>query len=77
MIGEFRHVRRRYTFVGHGSRHASDNYFVRLDVEIATLGVLGMCNWVAQWYRPGGRLGPRAVADQFADLVIDGLKRTE
>jgi hypothetical protein len=31
VIGEFRHLRRRYTFVGHGSRHASDNYFVRLD----------------------------------------------
>jgi len=28
------------------------------DVKIATFGVLGMCNWLCQWYHPGGRLGP-------------------
>src|SRR5579864_455688 len=27
--------------------------FKATDVGIATLGVLGMCNWLAQWYRPG------------------------
>jgi AcrR family transcriptional regulator len=43
------------------------------DVGIATLGILGMCNWMAQWYRPAGRLGPRQVADYFAELVLGGL----
>jgi AcrR family transcriptional regulator len=43
------------------------------DVRIATLGVLGMCNWLCQWYRPGGRLAPREIASHFADLVLDGL----
>jgi AcrR family transcriptional regulator len=43
------------------------------DVRIATLGVLGMCNWLCQWYRPGGRLGPAEIAGHFADLVLDGL----
>jgi AcrR family transcriptional regulator len=47
--------------------------FATDDVGIATLGVLGMCNWVAQWYRPGGRLGPRQIADHFAEMLLAGL----
>lgn len=43
------------------------------DVRIATLGLLGMCNWLCQWYQPGGRLGPAEIAGHFADLVLDGL----
>ena len=43
------------------------------DVRIATLGVIGMCNWVCQWYRPGGRLAPNQIAAHFADLVLGGL----
>lgn len=49
--------------------------FAAPDVEVATLGVLGMCNWVAQWYRPGGRLGPRQIAERFGDMVLNGLYR--
>jgi TetR/AcrR family transcriptional regulator, cholesterol catabolism regulator len=45
------------------------------DVRIATLGLLGMCNWLCQWYHPGGRLGPAEIAGHFADLVLDGLKK--
>jgi TetR/AcrR family transcriptional regulator, cholesterol catabolism regulator len=44
------------------------------DTRLATLAVLGMCNWLCQWYRPGGRLSPAEVGDQFADLVLDGLR---
>ena len=44
-------------------------------LEGRTLGLLGMCNWVCQWYRPGGRLGPHEIAGYFADLVLCGLSR--
>jgi len=47
------------------------------DVQIATLGVLGMCNWVCQWYHPDGRLGPAEIAVRFADLVLDGLNKPD
>jgi TetR/AcrR family transcriptional regulator, cholesterol catabolism regulator len=43
------------------------------DVRIATLGLIGMCNWLCQWYRPGGRLSPSEIAGHFADLVLQGL----
>jgi AcrR family transcriptional regulator len=46
------------------------------DVRIATLGLIGMCNWLCQWYRPGGRLSPAEIAAHFADMVLDGLAAT-
>jgi AcrR family transcriptional regulator len=51
--------------------------FSTSDVDIATLGLLGMCNWVAQWYRPAGRLSARQIGGHFADLVLDGLRRAQ
>jgi AcrR family transcriptional regulator len=44
------------------------------DATIATLGVLGMCNWLCQWYRPGGRLNSAEIAGHFADMVLNGLR---
>src|SRR5262249_32729818 len=44
------------------------------DVGIATLGLLGMCNWLCQWYSPTGRLSASDIGARFADLVLDGLR---
>lgn len=55
------------------ARGVTSREFAAPDVGIATLGVLGMCNWVAQWYRPGGRLGPRQIAEHFGQMVLAGL----
>jgi TetR/AcrR family transcriptional regulator, cholesterol catabolism regulator len=46
------------------------------DVDIATFGLLGMCNWVAQWYRPGGRLSQTEIGELLADLLLDGVAVT-
>ncbi len=44
-----------------------------VDTKMTTHAILGMCNWMYQWYSPEGRLSPQAIADIFADLVINGL----
>jgi AcrR family transcriptional regulator len=44
-----------------------------LDPHVVSLGILGMCAWVHQWYRPGGRYSAEQIADTFADLALDGL----
>jgi TetR/AcrR family transcriptional regulator, cholesterol catabolism regulator len=49
--------------------------FASADVGIASLGILGMCNWLAQWYRPDGRLAPRQIAEYFVEMVLSGLYR--
>jgi TetR/AcrR family transcriptional regulator, cholesterol catabolism regulator len=77
-LAKVRAQRERYAqlvaeIVGRGVRLGE---FETPDVGIATLGLLGMCNWVCQWYRPEGRLGPAEIGGYFADLVLSGLSRS-
>lgn len=44
-----------------------------LDPHIVGLGLLGMCAWTYQWFRPGGQFSSSEVAGMFAALVLDGL----
>ena len=45
----------------------------QVDSKMAAHAILGMCNWMYQWYSPNGRLSPPEIADIFADLVLKGL----
>ncbi len=47
--------------------------FRKGDPTLTTRAILGALNWTTRWYRPGGRLAPRAVADAFADYLVRGL----
>jgi AcrR family transcriptional regulator len=44
-----------------------------VDPKLATMAVLGMMNWVYQWYRPDGDSSPGEIARAFADLVLAGM----
>jgi TetR/AcrR family transcriptional regulator, cholesterol catabolism regulator len=59
--------------VGEGQRAG----VFRSDIEarLVMYGIIGMCNWVHRWYRPGGRHTLRQVGENFASMIIDGLKR--
>jgi hypothetical protein len=35
--------------------------------------IIGMCNWLYQWYSPQGHLTPHEIAAIFSDLVINGV----
>jgi len=43
------------------------------NATIAAFGILGMCALAVQWFDPNGTLTIDDVADQFCDLVLDGL----
>jgi AcrR family transcriptional regulator len=47
--------------------------FARCDPAVAAAFVLTALNAIAVWYRPGGRLDPAALADQYADLAVRAL----
>jgi len=47
--------------------------FRAVDVPVVTAGLLGMLNWMHQWYRPDGRLSPQQIATIFTDLALRGL----
>jgi len=50
--------------------------FRPVDARIAALGVIGMWNWVAWWFR-SDRDSAEAVADQLADMAIAALQRAD
>ncbi|HEY1351834.1 MAG TPA: TetR/AcrR family transcriptional regulator [Ktedonobacteraceae bacterium] len=44
-----------------------------VDPRIVTFGLLGMCNWLSQWYRTGGQYSPEQIAGMFEHMVRAGL----
>jgi AcrR family transcriptional regulator len=44
-----------------------------VDPQLAALAVLGAANWVYRWFRPGGGRMPEEIANQYADLLVDGM----
>jgi len=44
-----------------------------LDATLCVLGLLGMLNWVPEWFSPSGSRTAEQVADGLADLVLAGM----
>ncbi len=70
---------------GEGKRHAellamilqqgiSSGEFREVNVTVTTLAILGMCNWLYEWYSPDGAFEPREIARMFSELVLSGLQ---
>ena len=45
----------------------------RVDPSATAFAMLGMINWIYQWYRPGGRLDENALADALSDVFLGGI----
>ena len=45
-----------------------------LDPKIAAFGILGMCNWLSQWYRAGGAYSPDQIATMFSSIIEQGIQ---
>jgi AcrR family transcriptional regulator len=50
--------------------------FRNCDVTMTAHAIIGMCNWLYQWYSSEGKLTPSEIAAIFGDLVIGGVKAT-
>jgi TetR/AcrR family transcriptional regulator, cholesterol catabolism regulator len=48
---------------------------IRSDVEplVVVMSLMGMCNWLYHWYRPGGRVKPEKLADEVVKIAMEGL----
>jgi AcrR family transcriptional regulator len=51
--------------------------FAPSDERLIGLHVLSLLNWTYQWYRPGGTLNAKELADHFFDLLMHGLAPRE
>ncbi len=47
--------------------------FAAVDVPVITAGILGIGLSVGRWYRPGGRLSPDEIADEYVRFVLKAL----
>ncbi len=48
------------------------------DVKLTVRALMGILNWTLTWYRPDGSYSVEQIADQYVDLLFDGLlKRKE
>lgn len=47
--------------------------FRPVDVQLAAYDILGRCNWVFRWYRPGGRLSLDEIASSLGDFTLKGI----
>ena len=47
--------------------------FAILDLDAATLALLGMCNWSYTWLDPKGRLSGTELAYHFSEIFISGI----
>ncbi len=44
-----------------------------LDLRVVSFAIIGMINWMSQWYEKDGRLSSEEIAHVFAELALNGL----
>lgn len=74
-FGEFKEIWDRYDrllsdLIAAGQQ--SGHFNKELNPRMTAFAVLGMCNWVSRWYRPGGRLTIADIANTFSNFAISG-----
>lgn len=59
-------------------RGIEDGVFAPLESpKLAAFGIIGMCAWAHEWFRPNGGLSAAEIARMYADIVIQGLRSHE
>jgi AcrR family transcriptional regulator len=48
----------------------ASNCFKNIDIKFITFAILGMCNWIVQWYRTEGTASPQEIAEFFSNVAI-------
>jgi AcrR family transcriptional regulator len=49
--------------------------FRRGDAKLRTFAILGAANWITRWYDPRGPLDSERIAEDFAEYLVNGLRR--
>jgi TetR/AcrR family transcriptional regulator, cholesterol catabolism regulator len=47
--------------------------FIPVDARLARFFILSGCNWLYNWYKPGGPYRPDQIAQTFGDMILHGL----
>jgi AcrR family transcriptional regulator len=72
-----RHIAKRDRYEGLWRALLQDGHdsgvFNSVDPVFAARALLGVMNWTITWYKPGGTLTAGQIANQYADLLLNGL----
>jgi len=49
--------------------------FKGLNFKIVNLGILGMCNWIINWYKEDGPLGPKEISEIFFAILTQKIDK--
>jgi AcrR family transcriptional regulator len=73
-LEEAQHIRDRYEacFRRIISEAVREGQLRPVDAKFASMAILGMCNWLYRWYKPGDK-SPAEIASIFWNLVSEGL----
>jgi TetR/AcrR family transcriptional regulator, cholesterol catabolism regulator len=52
---------------------ANGAFKLHVDPKIVSFGLLGMCNWMSQWYRPDGHFTHEQISTMFVNMIVNGL----
>ena len=77
---KIRDEKRKYNLILEGiiKEGISQGLFRDADPRLQANAIIGMCNWVYKWYRPGsGSYTPDQVADNFVALLEKGYLNSE
>jgi len=56
----------------------AQGHFRPLNPKLLANAIIGMCNWLYRWYKPGtSSITPDEIADQFIDLLENGYLKAE
>ncbi|MBS4026881.1 MAG: TetR family transcriptional regulator [Clostridia bacterium] len=50
-----------------------EGYLEQVEVQPIVYAMLGMCNWMIQWYQPAGRLKTEEIAQIYWELIYQGI----
>ncbi|MFC1819566.1 TetR/AcrR family transcriptional regulator [Thermodesulfobacteriota bacterium] len=45
----------------------------KIDIHVSTFCLIGMLNWIVQWYKPEGKVSPESLAREIWVLLLSGL----
>jgi AcrR family transcriptional regulator len=60
----------RFEEIIHEIQKSDGGYFTGLDPTLVNFAIIGMCNWVAKWFKESGPFSTRDIADIFYKMVI-------
>lgn len=58
-------------------RGVMSGHFRSIDPAVTAFSIIGMCNWSAWWFRPGGKYKVSEVAEQIADFVAHAVEHAD